>query len=96
MPSMNEQLDIAPPAERYSLTAVVLHWVLGLVLVGAGGGGTFMAVQAGMLGEHGEEKPREKDLPKLLKKGDEDPYAAKSEGKEGEGPAEIEGEGGSE
>ncbi len=75
---------------------LLVKLVLGLVLVGAGGGGTFMAVQAGMLGEHGEEKPREKDLPKLLKKGDEDPYAAKSEGKEGEGPAEIEGEGGSE
>ena len=43
MPSMNEQLDIAPPAERYSLTAVVLHWVLGLVLVGLFAMGLYMA-----------------------------------------------------
>ena len=40
---MNEQLDIAPPAERYSLTAVVLHWVLGLVLVGLFAMGLYMA-----------------------------------------------------
>jgi flagellar FliL protein len=70
-----------------------------LVLVGAGGGGTFALVQAGMLGggEHGEKK-KEKDLPKLIKKGEEDPYAVKSEAKEGEGEggAEVEGEGGSE
>ncbi|MFM5950602.1 MAG: flagellar basal body-associated protein FliL [Novosphingobium sp.] len=75
---------------------LMVKLVLGLVLVSAGGGGTFMAVKAGMLGEHGAEKPKEKDLPKLLKKGDEDPYAVKAEGKEGEGPAEVEGEGGSE
>ena len=75
---------------------LLVKLVLGLVLVGAGGGGTFMAVKAGMLGDHGEEKAKEKDLPKLLKKGEEDPYAVKAEGKEGEGPAEVEGEGGSE
>jgi flagellar FliL protein len=86
--------DAVPAKKRGKSLMVKL--VLGFVLVGAGGGGTFMAVKAGMLGEHSEEKPKEKDLPKLLKKGDEDPYAVKAEGKEGEGVAEIEGEGGSE
>lgn len=70
-----------------------------LLLVAAGGGGTFALVQAGMIGP-GEEgkKEKEKDLPKLIKKGEEDPYAPKTEGKEGEGegPAEVEGDGGSE
>jgi flagellar protein FliL len=73
--------------------------LIGLVLVGAGGGGTFMAVQAGMIGgSHDDEMKKEKDLPKLIRKGEEDPYAPKTEAKEGEGAgaAEVEGEGGSE
>jgi flagellar FliL protein len=69
-----------------------------LVLVGAGGGGVYAMVQSGMLGEHGEAKPKEKDEPKLIRKGEEDPYAppAAEGAKEGEGAAEVEGEGGSE
>ncbi len=75
---------------------LLVKLVIGLVLVGAGGGGTFMAVQAGMLGGgHGDAK-EEKDEPKLVKKGEEDPYAPKGDTKEGEGTPEVEGEGGSE
>lgn len=87
--------DAAPTKKKGK--GLLVKMVIGLVLVGAGGGGTFLAVQSGMLGgEHGAEKPKEKDEPKLVKKGEEDPYAPKSEAKEGEGPAEVEGEGGSE
>jgi flagellar FliL protein len=87
--------DAAPVKKKSK--GLLVKLALGLVLVGAGGGGTFMAVQAGMIGGgHGEEKPKQKDEPKLVKKGDDDPYAPKSEGKEGEGAAEVEGEGGSE
>lgn len=69
---------------------------LALVLVSAGGGGVFALVQAGMIG--GSEKAAKEDnSPKLIKKGEEDPYAPKSEGKDGEGAGPgIEGEGGSE
>lgn len=74
--------------------------VLGaLVLVGAGGGGVFALVKAGMIGGHeGEHAEKKESGPKLVRKGEEDPYAPKAEGKEGEGagPAEVEGEGGSE
>lgn len=74
--------------------------VLGLVLIGAGGGGTFALVKSGMIGGGGEGHAKKEDnSPKLIKKGEEDPYAPKSEGKEGEGEgggAEVEGEGGSE
>jgi flagellar FliL protein len=83
-----------PPKKKGK--GLMVKLVLGLVLIGAGGGGTFMAVSAGMIGGHGAEKPKEKNEPKLVKKGDEDPYAPKAEGKEGEGAAEVEGEGGSE
>ena len=73
--------------------------LLGLGLIGAGGGGVFGMVQAGMIGGgHGEAK-KEDNHPKLIKKGEEDPYAPKAEaGKEGEGGGapEVEGEGGSE
>lgn len=72
--------------------------VAAIALIGAGGGGTFALVKSGMVdGE--EEKEKEDNKPKLIKKGEEDPYAPKSEGegKEGEGAAaEVEGEGGSE
>lgn len=70
--------------------------LLGVVLIGAGGGGTFALVQSGMIGgENGHAK--EDNSPKLIRKGEEDPYAPKTEAKEGEGAgADVEGEGGSE
>ena len=72
--------------------------VAAIALIGAGGGGTFALVKSGMVGGE-EEKEKEDNKPKLIRKGEEDPYAPKSEGegKEGEGAAaEVEGEGGSE
>jgi len=66
----------------------------GLALLGAGGGGVFAAVQTGMIGGHAEAK--EDNNPKLIRKGEEDPYAGKpKEGEEGGGEA-VYGEGGSE
>ena len=66
-----------------------------LVLLGAGGGGTFAMVQSGMLGGEGVSAKKEKDVPKLIRKGEEDPYAPPAaEGAEGEGATEVEGEGG--
>jgi flagellar FliL protein len=77
---------------------VMMKAVLGLVLLGAGGGGVFGLMAAGVIGGGHEEK-KEDNKPKLIKKGEEDPYAPKVEGgKEGEegGAHEVEGEGGSE
>jgi flagellar FliL protein len=70
--------------------------IVALLLVGGGGAGTFALVQSGMLG--GEEHAKQEDKsPKLVKKGEEDPYAPKVEGKEGEASGlEVEGDGGSE
>jgi flagellar FliL protein len=70
---------------------------LGIALLGVGGGGVFGLMAAGVLGGGGHEE-KEDNKPKLIKKGEVDPYAPKAEGeKEGEGGgAEVEGEGGSE
>lgn len=76
---------------------MMMKVLLSLGLVGAGGGGVFGLVQSGMIGGHGETK-KEDNHPRLIKKGEEDPYAPKAEGgKEGEGEAghDVDGEGGS-
>lgn len=86
------------PAKPKKGKGLIVKLVGALVLVGAGGGGMFAAVQAGMIGGGAHEGKKEKDFPKLVKKGEEDPYAppAAEGAKEGEGAAEVEGEGGSE
>lgn len=86
------------PAKPKKGKGLIVKLVGALVLVGAGGGGMFAAVQAGMIGGGTHEGKKEKDFPKLIRKGEEDPYAppAAEGGKEGEGAAEVEGEGGSE
>lgn len=77
---------------------MLVKLVAGLVLIGAGGGGTFALVKTGMIGGgEGGEHAKEDNKPKLIRKGEEDPYAPKTEAKEGEGGgAEVEGDGGSE
>ncbi|WP_309622748.1 flagellar basal body-associated FliL family protein [Novosphingobium sp.] len=86
------------PKKKKKGKGLMITAIGALVLVAAGGGGTFALVRAGMLGSSAHaEKKQEKDLPKLIKKGEEDPYAPKTEAKEGEseGGEEVEGEGGS-
>jgi len=71
--------------------------LIALALIGAGGGGTFALVQSGMVGGTKDTHKPEADLPKLVKKGAEDPYAPQVETKDGEsGASDVEGEGGSE
>lgn len=90
--------DEAKPKKKGKGMMMKLLLILGLV--GAGGGGVFGLVQAGMIGGGGEgEHKKEDNHPRLIKKGEEDPYAPKSEGGgegEGGGAAEVDGEGGSE
>lgn len=64
-----------------------------LALMGAGAGGAYGAFASGLIGEHAEKDGP--DVPKLVLKGEEDPFASHDEKKgEGEGE-EIHGEGGS-
>lgn len=68
--------------------------IFSLVLLGAGGGGTYAAFATGMLGSHAAEK---EDLnPKLLRKGDEDPYAVPGEEKDKNAAPVVHGAGGGE
>ncbi|MEO1729524.1 MAG: flagellar basal body-associated FliL family protein [Pseudomonadota bacterium] len=63
----------------------------GVAMLAIGAGGAYGAVAAGLLGGSGEDTP---DLPKLVKKGDSDPYAIP--GKKKDDGAPVYGEGGSE
>lgn len=83
------------PAKAKKGKGILVGAVAGVVLVAAGGGATFALVQSGMIGG-GHAEPKEDNTPKLVRKGEEDPFAPKTEAKEGEGVAEVEGDGGSE
>lgn len=73
----------------------MMKLLIPVVLLGVGGGGMYGLVAAGVIGGS-HEKVKEDNNPKLIRKGQEDPYAPKAEG-EKEGAVEApEGEGGSE
>ena len=77
-------------------SGLLVKLLLGIVLIGTGGGGVFAMVEAGMIGGDEPEHKKEDNHPKLIRKGEEDPYApAVKEGKEEGGGPEAEGEGGS-
>jgi len=70
--------------------------VLGLVLIGAGGGGVFGLMAAGVL-PGGGHAAKEDNNPKLVRKGEEDPFAPPPAADKDKGaPAPVDGEGGSE
>lgn len=73
---------------------MMMKVLLGVGLVAAGGGGAFGLVQAGLLGG-GAAHVKEDNSPKLVRKGEEDPYAPAEGGKEGAAVV-VDGEGGSE
>ncbi len=86
----------AKPAKKKKGGGMLMKVAAAAVLLGVGGGGVYGLVAAGVIGG-GHEKAKEDNNPKLVRKGEEDPYAVKKEG-EGEGAAapEVEGEGGTE
>jgi flagellar protein FliL len=86
-----------PAAKPKKGKGLMVKLMAGLGLLGIGGGGAFAAIQAGMIGGGGEgAHAKEDNRPKLIRKGEEDPYAPKTEAKEGEGGEEVDGDGGSE
>lgn len=91
---MSEKNDKdAKPAKKGGGMIIKIAMVVGLL--GVGGGGVFGLVAAGILGG-GHEEVKEDKNPKLVRKGDVDPYApVAKEGEEG-ATAEVDGEGGSE
>lgn len=84
----------AKPAKKSS--GMMMKVLLPVVLLGVGGGGVYGLVAAGILGG-GTEKVKEDNNPKLVRKGELDPFAPKKEGEgEGAGAQEVDGDGGSE
>lgn len=79
---------------------MMMKVIMGVALLGVGGGGAFGLMAAGVIGGGGHhEEKKEDNKPKLIKKGEVDPFEVKGgDGKEGEGGGgpEVEGEGGSE
>ena len=89
--SGNKSDDEVKPKKGKGL---LMKLLVGVALLGVGGGGAFGALQAGLIG--GGKHVEEDNNPKLVRKGEEDPYAPKGEGKGDAGVPEIDGEGGSE
>ena len=70
---------------------LVMVLVISLVMLGLGGGGAYALVKSGMIGG---ERAKVDNSPKLLKKGDADPYAPKADSKDESGN-DVDGDGGS-
>ena len=81
--------DDAPKKKKGGFMKMLL---MAIVLLGAGGGGTYAAFATGMIGGAAEKK--EDTGPEYVLKGEEDPYAVKSEKGEEEGKV-VHGSGGS-
>jgi len=94
--SADKDKDKAKDGKPAKKGGLVGKLVLPLGLLGLGGGGVYGLVVAGVIGG-GHAEVKEDKNPKLVRKGEEDPFAPKKEGeKEGEGGGEVEGDGGSE
>ena len=86
------ETNLKPPTKRRGMLFKLL---IGIGLLAAGGGGAYAMMIAGVIGGT-ITHPKEDNQPKLIRKGEEDPYAPKSEGAEGESAAPaVHGEGGS-
>ena len=83
--------DKSKPAKPAKGKGLLMKIVMGLALIGAGGGGAFGLLAAGIVGGGGAE---EDNSPKLVRKGEEDPYAVASKEKD-DGGELVHGEGGS-
>ena len=79
------------PAKAGKGKGMIKILVIAGLMLGCGGGGALALVKMGVIGG---EKAKEDNSPKLLKKGEADPYAPKTDGKEA-GGADVEGDGGS-
>lgn len=89
---MSSSTDTAAPAPKKKGGFLKLALVA-IVLLGAGGGGTYAAFASGMIGGPKKEEPAE---PQLVLKGEKDPYApAAGEGKGKETAEIVFGKGGS-
>ena len=79
------------PAKSGGGKGMMMIIIVAVLMLAVGGGGAFALVKMGVIGG---EKVKEDNSPKLLKKGAIDPFAPKTEAKEGATP-DVDGDGGS-
>lgn len=95
---MSDKSDKEDKPKKKKGGGMMIKIVGAIAMLGVGGGGVFGLVAAGVIGGgHGEEVKKDNN-PKLIRKGEEDPYAPVAKEGEGEGGAagDTDGEGGSE
>jgi len=93
---MSKKEEKDAPAEGKKKGGLVVKLVIGLVLIAGGGGGVFGLMAAGIIPGGGHEAVAEDNSPKLIRKGEEDPYSAPAEAPEEGAPAYVPGEEGTE
>jgi flagellar FliL protein len=69
---MSDKIATEAPAKGKG-KGLIVKLLLGVVLIGAGGGGAYALVSIGVIGH--KNAAREDNTPKLVRKGDKDPYA---------------------
>jgi len=90
---MSDETNDPQPAPKKKGKGALVKGAIVLTLLSAGGGAAYGLQQAGVVGGGAKEGAKESNVPKLILKGEEDPYAPAPA--EGEGAAEVLGEGGS-
>src|ERR1700712_1236717 len=95
---MSDKTDKTAEGKPKNGKGLVIKMLMATTLLGAGGGGAFALMRSGMIGDHGGGHAKEDNNPKLIRKGEEDPFAPKpsGEGKEAaDETLEVMGDGGS-
>lgn len=92
--SKKDEKDDKPEGKKKG--GMVMKLVMGLVLIAAGGGGVFGLMAAGVIPGGHAEAAAEDNSPKLIKKGEEDPYSPPAAAPEAGELAYVPGEDGSE
>lgn len=94
---MSDKSDKEEKPKKKKGGGMMMKIVMAIGLLGVGGGGVFGLVAAGVIGGGGHAEEKKDNNPKLIHKGDEDPYAPAAKEGEGEGGGhDVDGEGGSE
>ncbi len=94
--SKKEDKDETSDGKKKKKGGLIVKLVMGLVLIAAGGGGVFGLMAAGVIPGGGHEAVVEDNSPKLIKKGEVDPYSPVAEPAEEGTVAYVPGEDGSE
>ncbi len=91
---MSDDETVPKESGKKSKKGLLIKLIGALALIGGSAGGTYAFVFSG---KEDKAAAKHRDEPKLVKKGEEDPYAPKAEGGEGgDAAGEVDGDGGSE